>query len=159
MPIQEIKYLVILLPYLTLKMRYQELISTSMIWDNPEEDTLALMIWIINENFLSGLIAAKEFGDLFPALREAIFVASSVYYASRQVRFDKYIKLHCTNIVSLPLHYNLNYLCYVDEVCNIHLQSLDCTASTIPLQRLHILMSKAKRAWAKDIAYAGKSHD
>ena len=44
--------------------------------------------------FFSGLIAAKEFVGIFPALREAVFVASSVYFASRDVRFYLFNSLH-----------------------------------------------------------------
>ena len=35
--------------------------------------------------FISGLVAAKEFGEIFSELRKGIYIVSSVYFASRQV--------------------------------------------------------------------------
>ena len=37
-------------------------------------------------SFVSGLVAAKEFGEIFTELRKGIYIVSSVYYASRQVK-------------------------------------------------------------------------
>ena len=55
------------------------------------------------------MIAAKEFGDVFPALLEAIFVPSSVYYASREVRFNKYLITFIAPIAKLSLNLNFNF--------------------------------------------------